>query len=215
MPGICEPSSGWQPTIDQGGILLLEEPPRAHDRSGRAHARHEMRDASAGLVPDLGPGASIVRKRIVRIAELIEDDAASLVAHPLGDVARRLHPAGLGRENDFGAERGHRLPPLQRQVLGHDENHLVPAQRGRHRERDAGVAAGRLDQSVAALDVSALLGLDDHRQGGPVLDRARGIVALELGEQHVARVADQSAEAAPAACCRRYLRWFCTWEPGT
>ena len=47
---------------------------------------------------------------------------------------------------------------------------------------------------------------------GPILDRAGRIVALELGEHHVARLADEVAEVAPAAYCRRYLRWFCTWE---
>jgi hypothetical protein len=76
-------------------------------------------------------------------------------------------------------------------MLRHHQHHLVAAQRRRHGERDAGVATGGLDQGVATFDVAALFRLDDHRQGGPILDRAGRIVALELGEHHVARLADQ------------------------
>ena len=43
----------------------------------------------------------------------------------------------------------------------------------------------RLDQRVAGLDRAARLGFDDHRQRRPILDRAGGIVALELGQDDV------------------------------
>ena len=81
-----------------------------------------------------------------------------------------------------------RLAPLDRQMLRHHQHHAVAAHRGRHRQRNAGVAAGRLDQRVARLDVSALLGLDDHRQRRAVLHRTRRIVAFELAQDHVAVV---------------------------
>jgi hypothetical protein len=47
----------------------------------------------AGLPPQLGTGALVVRQRIVRIGELIEDDAAPFIAHALGHVAREFHAA--------------------------------------------------------------------------------------------------------------------------
>jgi hypothetical protein len=127
-----------------------------------------------------------VRQRIVRIGELVEDQAFALVAHLLRDVARHFHASALGGQDDLRAECGHRLPALDRQVLGHHEDHAITHHRRRHRKRDAGIAAGRLDQSVARLDIPALLRAPDHRQGGPVLDRARRVVALQLGEDDVA-----------------------------
>ena len=97
-----------------------------------------------------GPVVRVVRERIVGIGELVEDDALAVGAHLLGDVARGLHAARLRREHDLGAEGAHRLAALDRQVLRHDQHHAIAAHRRGHRQRDAGVARGRLDQRVAA-----------------------------------------------------------------
>ena len=183
-------------------VLLLEEARAAHDGAGRAHARDEVGDAPFGVAPDLRPGGFVVRQRVVGVRELVEHRALLLAHHALGEVARRLHAAFARREDDLGAERAHRLAALDRQVLGHDEHHAVAADRRRHGERDAGVAGGRLDQRVAGLDVAAPLGVADHRDRRPVLDRAGGVVALQLGEQDIPVRALASAAAAPAACCR-------------
>ncbi|MNC89143.1 hypothetical protein D3C83_50430 [compost metagenome] len=78
------------------------------------------------------------------------------------------------------------MAPFERQVLRHDQNHAISHQRRAHRERDSGIAAGRLDERVAGLDIAALLRPLDHGERRPVLYRARGIVAFELGEQRVA-----------------------------
>jgi hypothetical protein len=50
------------------------------------------------------------------------------------------------------------------------------------REPDAGVARGRLDDRAARLELSLALGLLDHREADPVLDRAARVEELELGE---------------------------------
>src|SRR5262249_47255689 len=133
------------------GILFLEVARAAHDSPGRAHAGDEVRDAAVRVAPDLRAGTFVVRQRIVGIGELVEDHALTLVAHLLRDAARHFHAALLRREYDLRPECGHRLPPLRRQVLGHDEDHPIAHHRGAHRERDAGVAAGRLDERVALL----------------------------------------------------------------
>jgi hypothetical protein len=70
-------------------------------------------------------------------------------------------------------------------MLGHDEHHAIAADRGGHRERDAGIAGGRLDQRVAGLDRAAPLGVADHRHRRPVLDRAGGVVPFQLRQYHV------------------------------
>ena len=142
-----------------------------------------------------GPVVAVVRQRIVGIGELVEDDALPFGAHALGDIARRLHAAGLRREDDFRAERAHRLAPLHRKMLRHHQHHAKAAHRRRHRERDAGVARRRFDQRIARLDLSPLLGLDHHRQRGSILDRPCGIVALELGENDVGRCAGNALQA--------------------
>ena len=100
-----------------------------------------------------GPGALVVRERIVGVGELVEDHALARVAHLLGRVARELHAALLRRQHEARRRTRHRLAPLHRQVLGHHQHHAIAAHRRHHRERDAGVAAGRLDQRVARLDV--------------------------------------------------------------
>ena len=48
------------------------------------------------------------------------------------------------------------------------------------RQRDPGVAAGRLDDRPARLELAVALGRLDHRDADPVLDRAAGVQVLEL-----------------------------------
>ena len=92
-------------------------------------------------------------------------------------------PRVVGREDDLGAKSAHELHALGGGALGHDQLDLVAARRRDHGERDAGVAAGRLDEPHAGLEQPALLGPEDHAQCGTILDAAAGIVALELAEQ--------------------------------
>ena len=61
-------------------------------------------------------------------------------------------PPFSGVSTNSRAERRHGLAPLDGQVLGHHQHHAVAAHRRDHGERDAGVAAGGLDQRVAGLD---------------------------------------------------------------
>ena len=89
----------------------------------------------------------------------------------------------------------HGLRALDRQVLRHDQQHAVAAHRRGHRQCDAGVARGRLDQRVAGLDLAALLGAPDHGQGRPVLDRAGGVVALQLHQQGHVGIGVDAAQA--------------------
>ena len=90
-----------------------------------------------------------------------------------------------------------------RQVLRHDQHHAVAADRRGHRQRDAGVARGRLDQRVAGLDLAALLGAPDHADRRPVLHRAGRVVAFELAEDDVAALLVVGARHAHQAHQRR------------
>ena len=137
------------------------------------------------LLPDLRARALIVGERIIGIGELVKNDALALAAHALGDVARHLHATRSRDQDQLCAERAHRLPALHGLVLWHHQDHAITTHRGRHCERDAGVAAGGLDQGVTRLDLPPRLGLHHHRQRGPVLDRTRRIIAFEFGENDV------------------------------
>ena len=189
-------------------VLLLQVARHAGDGAGGAHRADEVRDAAGGVGPDLGAGGLVVHARVVGVGELVEHAALAVALHLLGQVARVLHAARARRQDQLGAEGLHRLRALDRQVLRHDQQHAVAADRRGHRQRDAGVARGGLDQRVAGLDVAALLGAPDHADRRPVLDRAGRVVALELAQDHVAalRAVGRRARAAAApAACRRSM----------
>ena len=122
-------------------------------------------------------------------------------------------PPVTRRQHDLRAEGRHALTALDRQVLRHDQHHLVAAHRGRHRERDAGVAARGFDQRVARLDAAALFGLLDHRRApaGPspsppdcCLRACRESRCCGCGCRR-----PRDGRAARAAYCRSCLRSSC------
>ncbi len=157
----------------------------AHDGAGGAHAADEVGDGAAGLLPDFGAGAVDVGLGVIRVGELVEDHPAAFVAHALGHVTGKLHAALLGGEHQLGAKGAHGLATLDALIFGHHQDHAVAANRRRHGQRDAGVAAGRFDQGLAGLDGAAGFGAQDHRQRRPILDRPRRVIALELGKDDV------------------------------
>src|SRR6202158_5692473 len=144
-----------------------------------------MGDLALRVAPDLRAGAGVMREGIIGIGKLIQNQPLARIAHALGRVARKLHAALFGREHELGAESRHRLPPFDTQMLGHHEHHAIAAHRCHHRERDAGIAAGGLDQGVARLDEAAALGAEHHRERRAVLYRAGRVVALQFGEKDI------------------------------
>ena len=109
----------------------------------------------------------------------------------LGQLEREPHGAvralARGREDDLRAVELEQLHALRRCVLRHDAGERVALELGDHRERDAGVAARRLEQLAARLELAGGLGRLDHRHRDAILDRARRVLALELRvEPHAA-----------------------------
>ena len=92
------------------------------------------------------------------------------------EVADELH---------LGAIRPRDRHALVGQAFRHHHQHPVTLHRRDHRQRVAGVAAGRLDNRVTGLQQALLLGLLDHVPGNARLDRAGGVHELELGEHPV------------------------------
>ena len=154
-----------------------------------------MRNLALGIAPDFRTRALVVGKRIVGIGKLVEDQSLPVRLHLLGNVARPFHAAFLGREHEPRAECRHALAAFDRKVFGHDEDHSVTTHRRDHRQRNAGVAAGRLDQRVAGLDAAAFFSLAHHRKRRPVFHRSCGIVAFEFRQDDVARLARDALQS--------------------
>jgi hypothetical protein len=93
-----------------------------------------------------------------------------------------FEPPAAGEEM-MGAVHLEQLTPLDGGVLRHDADEPVAALLGHHRQRDAGVAAGRLQDRGAGLQQALLLRGLDHGDRRAVLDRSRRVVVLELGPQ--------------------------------
>ena len=85
-----------------------------------------------------------------------------------------------GRLDDRRAVQLEQPPPLGGRVRGHHARQRVALQLRDQRERDAGVAARRLEQLAARLQLARRLGGVDHRLRDAVLDRAGRVLALEL-----------------------------------
>ena len=142
-----------------------------------------MGNSASGIAPDFRAGTGIMRRRIVGVGKLVEQDAATFGLHPLGEITRQFHATFLGRQHQFGPVGTHALPPLDALVLGHHQNEAIAHDGTGHGERDSGIPRGRFDQGIAGTDATPCRGSLDHGQRRPVLDRTRRVVAFKL-EQH-------------------------------
>ena len=87
---------------------------------------------------------------------------------------RYLHQLGA-------AERQHVLLLLALRLRDHDQR-AVAARVRDQREPDSGVAGGALDHETARPDIATLLGLQDHRASGAVLDRLARVHEFGLAQ---------------------------------
>ena len=91
-----------------------------------------------------------------------------------------FEPSAPGRLDDLGAVEPQQAAPLVGRVLRQHARQRVALQLRDERERDAGVAARRLEQPPAGLELARGLRRLDHRLRDAVLDRAGRVLALEL-----------------------------------
>ena len=168
------------------GLLLVEPAADAGDRAACADGDDDRVELAAGLLPDLGRGDVVVRLRVRHVRVLVGLEAAGdLLGEPRRDGVVRLRRVvvdGRRRDHDLGAVRAQHRDLLLAHLVGHDEDAAVALACRRDGEADAGVAGGRLDDRPARLQLPLALGLLDHREADPVLDRAAGVEVLELGE---------------------------------
>ena len=139
-----------------------------------------MRHAAGRLRPDFRACCAVVRKRIVRVVELVKLPPFTALSHGISQVARTLHAFFSGREDQLRTIGLNGRTALRRRIGWQDDLHPIPFQGRDHGERDAGIAARRFNECVARLDISALFSLFNHGSGSAVLDGAGRIIAFEL-----------------------------------
>ena len=97
-----------------------------------------------------GPVRLVVRPGVGLVAVLVEHHPVRVLGGDLlGDRDGLVGAARRRREDDLRAVHPQQLDPLGRDVLRHHADQPVAAQLGHHGQRDAGVAAGRLEDRVA------------------------------------------------------------------
>ena len=157
-------------------------------RAAGADAADDRVDAVAHLLPDLGRGGHLVRQRVGGVVELVDVErvAAGLAREARGHVLVVLGMA-LGhvgaRGVHLGAQRLQVQHLLRRHLVGHHQHHAVALGARHQRQAQARVAGRRLDHRAARLEPAVALGGLDHRQADAVLDRAAGVLRLQLEEQ--------------------------------
>ena len=105
-------------------------------------------------------------------------------------------PFGAFGEHQLGAVGDQQLAPLEAHRLGHRQVMRNAARGGDEGQRDAGVAAGRLDRSPCpGPSRPRLLGVPDHRRADAAFDRIGGIAALDLGQHGGVGAVDDAVEA--------------------
>src|SRR4051794_6922787 len=165
------------------GLVRPEEAADAHQGAGRAEATDEV--GHLGEVgEDLGTGALLVGEGVGVVAVLVEHHPVGvLLGDLLGASYGLVGAAGRGRGDDLGAPHAQQLTPLLRGVLRHHADQPVALELRGHGQRDAGVAAGGLEDRASGAEDAVLLGLLDHLQHRTVLDGAGRVAVLELGPE--------------------------------
>ena len=183
--------------------LLLEAAAVAHQRAAGAEPGDEGVDLPVELVEDLERRPVVVRARVGLVAVLVGHVVRGVGGgHLERHRDRAVRALVAGRVDDLGAVHLEQLGALGRDVVRHHDLERVALARADHRERDAGVARGRLEDRLARADQALLLGVLDHRAGDAVLDRAGRVLRLELGPDADAGLRATAAGARRAACCR-------------
>ena len=119
--------------------------------------------------------------RLQRIPAAENDSKKNLILgklegnNPAGSVKDRPALSMILRAQERGE-----IKPGDTLILRHDQNHLIAQHRSSHRQSNASIAAGSLNESVTRFNFATLLGAQNHRQRRPVFHRPRWIITLQL-----------------------------------
>src|SRR6266540_91420 len=165
----------------KGRFARLDEFITASDGAAGADRRHQDVNLAGRVVPDFFGRGRLVNLGVGRIFELLGNPRVGrLLCQLLGPCDGALHSLGSGSEDERGPEHREQRPPLQGHGLRHREGERVPLGGRDKRQRDAGIAARRLDDHRVLLEHSALLRVFDHRHANTVLHAPERIEELAL-----------------------------------
>ena len=182
--------------------MFFKELRRAGDMTAGADPGDQRVDRRVLEVgEDFGAGGADMDVNIGFVLELLRHPCAGGGFDQLDrTLDRPLHALFARGQVKGRAVSEHQPAALDRHAFGHDEDELVPLDRGGHRQADAGVPRRRLDDGAAGLKAAVTLGCLDHGEADAILDRTAGIAAFRfypdfgVGEQlahaDVRRVAD-------------------------
>src|SRR4051812_37756265 len=174
-------------------VVLVEPPSHAHQRSARPETGDEVRHLRE-IAHDLGPGSVVVGVGVRGVPVLERHEVAVVLGEALRDLDRAVRPLVGRREDHLGAEELEETDPLLARVAGDDDAQGVPLTARDHRERDAGVAGGRLEDRLVLGEVPRRFGCLDHALRDAVLQRAGRVLALQLGPDVDARLGAEARE---------------------
>ena len=163
------------------GALRSQNAADALQRAAGAVAGHpEIEPVAGEVVDDFARGGAGMEVRIGFVLELPCHEPAV----GFGQFDRLLDHSdrslGGRRQHDLGAEKAHQSPPFDAEGLGHRDNKRIAFRGADHGEADAGVAARRLDDGLAGLELAGLLRRLDDPQSQTVLDRAQRVEGLDF-----------------------------------
>jgi len=209
---------GTRPRFDRDDtnvrVAFLEHASDAGERASGAHAHDERVDLAGRCLPDLlGRGLRVD----VWIGGIFELTAHQRIGRRLHQALRLLDGAGHAvlrtGQHHLGTVRLQQVTASRAHVLGHHDDTPISANGTDHRETDAGVAAGRLDDGRPRNELAGLFCREDHRKRRAVLHRTRHVVRFELPadlgapvtgnscEPYQRRVADQVQSAVVDSVC--------------
>ena len=85
-------------------------------------------------------------------------------------------------------------PPFDAEMLRHHQQHAITHHCRCHRQGNAGIAAGRLYQRIAGLDLAPFLRPREHGQRRTIFHRTGWVIALELDENGIAGIPGEALE---------------------
>ena len=164
-------------------IALLEHFSDSGQGTSGADSGDQRIDPAAGVAPDLLGGGGAVAGRVGRVFKLLRNKGAR--RPPVNFVSPGdgpFHTGGSVGQDQLRAVRLEQLAPLDAHGFGHGQDQFIPFDRRDHRQADAGIAAGRLDDQRPRFQHAALFRVLDHGQRDPVLHTAARIEGFHLGD---------------------------------